>query len=111
MQRINCDGGGQCDARTWLELRRLAVQFLEEAKSRIGTADTAALFDDAHSHYQDVSQNLQPVAHRFRFETISEHHQQLADKSVRDEVVGQLKAAKAAESAALKVLEKIVATL
>ena len=111
MQRINCDGGGQCDARTWLELRRLAVQFLEEAKSRIGTADTAALFDDAHSHYQDVSQNLQPVAHRFRLETIGEHQRQLGDKAIRDEVVGQLKAAKAAETTALKALAKIVAIL
>jgi len=111
MERINCDGGGQCDATTWLELRRLAVQFLEEAKSRVAGAEVAPLFGDARGHYEEVCKNLEPVAHRFRFETISEHQQQLADQAVRDEVVGQLKAAKAAESAALKVLEKIVAAL
>jgi len=111
MQRVNCKHGGQCDARTWFELRCLAVQFLDEARTRIGAADTAPLFDDARDHYQEVCKNLEPVAHRFRFETISEHQQQLADKAVRDEVVGQLKAAKAAESAALETLGKIVAVL
>lgn len=109
--RINCDHGGQCVARHWLRCRELAVEFLEEAKSRIGAPDTAPLLDAARDRYQDVCENLQPVAHRFRLETIGEHQRQLADEAVRDEVVGQLKAAKAAESMALKVLEKIVAAL
>jgi len=110
-QRVNCQHGGQCAARVWSELRRLAAQFLDEAKQRVGIAETDQFFDDARGHYREVCENLEPVAHRFRVETISEHQQQLADEAVRNEVVGQLKAAKAAESAALKALERIVTIL
>jgi len=109
-QRINCGDGGQCDAGTWFELRRLGVQFLDEARARIG-GDSGPLFEEAKAHYQEVCTHLEKVAHTFRPETMSTHAGSLEDEAVRKETVEQLEAAKAAEAEALGALERIVALL
>ena len=104
---VDTDAGGLCDAHTWLELRKLAVQFLDEANHRIG-GDACALFDEAKSHYEAVCGRWAKVAHTFRFETISRHRAYLEDAAVREETIGHLEAAKAAETAAIEALGWIV---
>lgn len=53
--------GVRYNAGVWLECRRQAVGFLEEAKQRLA-GRAAGLSDDALDHYRVVSENLGKVA-------------------------------------------------
>jgi hypothetical protein len=53
--------GVRYNAGVWLECRRYAVGFLEEAKQRLA-GRAAGLFDDALDYYRVVSENLGKVA-------------------------------------------------
>lgn len=104
------DMGTRYNTGVWLECRKNAVGFLEEAKGRLaGRAD--ALFDQALAHYSVVSESLGKVAeiYPWSFEASDEDTLPVDDQSRA--AVAALQAAKEAEGAGLQVLEKIVAAL
>ncbi len=103
------DMGVRYNTGVWLECRRYAVGFLEEAKERLaGQAD--ALFDETTGHYKVVAENLGKVAeiYPWSFEASDEDELPIDDKSRA--AVEALQAARQAEAAGLQALEKIVAT-
>ena len=104
------DMGVRYNAAVWLECRRNAVEFLEEAKKRLaGRSDT--LFDDARTRYEAVAQSLGRVAELYPWApgTSDEDVLPVDDKSRA--AVEALQAAKDAEAAGLQALEKIVQAL
>ena len=104
------DMGTRYNTGVWLECRKNAVSFLEEAKGRLtGRAD--ALFDAALTHYRVVSENLGKVAeiYPWSFE-VSDEDSLPVDEQSRA-AVAALQSAREAEGAGLQVLEKIVAAL
>jgi hypothetical protein len=104
------DMGTRYNAAVWLECRRNAVGFLEEAKQRlVGRADTP--FDGALAHYRVVSENLSKVveAYPWAYEASNEDILPVDDRSRA--AVKALQAARDAEAAGLQALEKIVQAL
>jgi hypothetical protein len=104
------DMGMRFNTGVWLECRKYAVGFLEEAKARLaGRAD--ALFDEALAHYTAVSKNLAKVAeiYPWTFEASDEDVLPVDDQSRA--AVEALHAAKEAEAAGLQALAKIVEAL
>jgi hypothetical protein len=104
------DMGTRYNAGVWLECRKNAVGFLEEAKGRLsGRAD--GLFDQAIAHYKVVSESLGKVAevYPWTFEASDEDVLPVDDKS--QAAVEALHAAKGAEGAGLQTLEQIVHVL
>lgn len=97
------------NAEVWNECRQYAVEFLKEAKQRLGSDKLAPLFDDAIGHYGVVASSLKSVQKLFPFLERKDEH--IEDESRRAKAIEALKSARAAEAKGLKSLEKIVAEL
>jgi hypothetical protein len=104
------DMGTRYNAGVWLECRKNAVGFLEEAKERL-TDQGDGLFAEALAHYTVVSENLGKVAeiYPWTFEASDEDVLPVDGKS--RVAVEALQEARAAEVAGLQALEEIVQAL
>ena len=91
--------------RAWATCRSLGVDFLAEAKQRLG-GDLGSLFDDARGHYQVVADNLEAINRRCQA-----HDTQDVEPIDRDKTVEQLTLARDAEAKGMEALERIVAAL
>jgi hypothetical protein len=104
------DMGMRYNAGVWLECRKYAAGFLQEAKSRL--ADRAgAEFDDAQAHYAAVSEALAKVAELYPWTFESSDEDLLAVDDASCTAVKALQAAKEAEAAGLQALARIVKAL
>ena len=97
------------NAVVWNECRRFGVAFLQEARDRLD-ADMADLFDEAIRHYEVVSQNMKELCETFRFDGVP-YDERVKDEARCRTAIEALKAARDAEQAGLRALEKIVAEL
>lgn len=95
--------GAAYNAVVWHECREFAVEFLKEAKERLG--GPAASFDEAIGRYGIVAENLKNVAELFPFAEREEGH--VKDKERCAQAAGALRAAREAEAAGLAVLATI----
>jgi hypothetical protein len=101
------DMGVRYNTGVWLECRKNAVGFLEEAKARLpGRADTA--FDEAIVHYRDVSEHLGKVAEIYPWVDDASDENVLPIDDRSRSAVEALQTAKEAEAAGLQALERIV---
>ena len=91
------------NAVVWHECRRFAVEFLKEAKERLG--GPAAPFDEAIASYEAVAENLKKVVELFPFHGLKSEH--IQDEGRRAEAAEALRAAREAEAAGLAALAKI----
>jgi hypothetical protein len=92
------------NAAVWNECRSMAVDFLEEVKTRLGNGLTAQI-DAALAPYRVVAQNLKTVTETFPFfERKPEHVQDAARCKA---AVDALRAARAAEEAGLNALQAL----
>ncbi len=94
------------NAAVWHECRHYAVEFLQEAREKIG-GNLAPLLKEAEQHYADVAEKLAELKALYPFpaqaETISHcHTQQAANHLIR---------ARNAEARGLQSLDKIVQAL
>jgi hypothetical protein len=96
------------NAVVWNERRQYAVAFLKEAKERLGDA-VSGLFDEALTHYREAANHLQVVADAFPFHGQAPEH--IKDNARCDKAVAALRAARGAEAAGLKALQKIANVL
>ena len=97
-------------APAWSVTRDLAVEFLAEAKERLG-GEAGDLFNEAREHYQVVADNLRPLAERFTEENAAQNEKDIQDDAIRDEIVARMMTARAAEAEGLKALERIAEAL
>ncbi len=90
------------NAAVWYECRTFAVEFLKEAKERIG-GESVPLFDEAIEHYEVVAQNLKKVSEIFPFPPKDEI------KGIADitHAIECLQKAREAEKLGLESLKKI----
>lgn len=93
------------NAACWAECRGFGVQFLREAKERIGGRN-GSLFDEAAGHYKAVHENLQKVAELFPFQS-NRSMDAVTDSELIQTAIKHLGYARKAEEAGLKSLEKI----
>ncbi|MCK4529095.1 hypothetical protein KAW18_17150 [candidate division WOR-3 bacterium] len=101
------DGFGVAyNAAVWHECRIFAVEFLKEAKGRIGNKHSP-LFKEAIKHYEVVAQDLNKVSELFPFPPKGE----IKDTTRCKVVIECLKEAREAEKRGLESLKKIVQTL
>jgi len=91
------------NAAVWHECRHFAVEFLKEAKERLG--GPAAPFDEAISNYEVVAENLKKVAELFPF--LGRQPEHIEDEGRRAEAAEALRAAREAEAAGLESLAEI----
>lgn len=104
------DMGMRYNTGVWLECRKLAVDFLREAKVRLpGRADVH--FDEAAAHYAVVAENLGKVAELYPWLRGASDEDVLSVDDWSRAAVEALGAAKEAEGAGLQALEAIVAAL
>jgi hypothetical protein len=94
-------------AAVWESCRRHGVEFLKEAKERLGD-ELGALFDEAIGPYEIVAKNLKKVIELYPF-SLSEAPIGVDEKS--HAAVKVLKDAREAEAAGLQALTKIVEAL
>lgn len=101
------------NAQCWAECRQHAVEFLAEAKKRIGEDDLNPLFDEAIKHYKVVAENLNTVAQTFPFDVMNQAtmEERIKEADRREKALEALKAAGEAEEAGLKALAKIAVAL
>jgi len=97
--------GTALNAGCWAECRAFGVQFLKEAKERIG-GNTHELFEEAAGHYETERESLQKVSELFPI------HLNYANEPIKDTMLSQkaiehLKNAGKAEEAGLKSLERL----
>ena len=104
------DMGMRYNAGVWLECRKNAVGFLEEAKERLsGRADGP--FDEALTHYRAVAENLGKVAEAYPWTFEASDEDLLPADETSRAAVEALQAARGAEAAGLQALEEIVQAL
>jgi len=84
------------------------VQFFDEAQRRIPDKDLAPLLKKARAAYAEVAGHLKPIAERFTHTTGHKHEEWLQDNATRSDVLKNLRAAKAADEKALRILSQIV---
>jgi hypothetical protein len=97
------------NASVWAKCRRMAPEFLREAKTRLAGEGTH-LFDQAIAHYDEVSRALDRVAKAYPFG--AEHAPDLIGVDAKSADAAQdLRKARAAEEAGLGVLSEIVGSL
>ena len=89
----------------WLECRNYAVEFLEEARNRIG-GKTAQLFDETAKLYQFVVEQLGKLAKLYPWFPGGGSEAIPVDESCL-EAVGWLKEARKAEAKGLKIIHQI----
>ncbi len=95
------------NAEVWSECRRFAVDFLYEAKSKIG--QHGELFDEAIKYYTDVRESLSCISDQYPF--LTRQLSTLQDPERRAMVIEDLKIARDAEEKGLAALKKIVDVL
>ena len=98
-------------APAWYACRHLAAQCLVEAQTRIPDEQLVVLFSQAGAAFADAASHLKPLADKFTGSTFNNHKKWLQDEATRHEVLKHLRAAKAADEKAMKLLERIVAAL
>ena len=98
--------GASSNAQFWAECRRMAVEFLKEAKERLSDPDLAPLFDEAIGHYTTVAGKLSSIAELFPMD--GQWAARLKDKALCGRAIAALKEARAAEAKGLRVLARIV---
>ena len=104
------DMGMRYNTGVWLECRKYAVGFLEEAKERLaGRADD--LFDEALAHYGAVAEGLGQVAEIYPWVWQASDEDVLPVDDRSRAAVEALEAARKAEVAGLRTLDKIVQML
>ena len=91
------------NSEVWSECRKYAVDFLYEAKNKIG--QHAELFDEAIKHYTEVRENLNCVANLFPF--LTRQLSYLQDEHRRTEAIKYLRNARAAEEKGLNIIEEL----
>ncbi len=96
------------NAVVWYTCRSKGVEFLEEAKERIG-GDTGPLFSRAKRHYRVVAENLRIVAETFPFFALKPAYIEYTDR--RKTAIEALGKARAAEAEALATLEELLGKL
>jgi len=95
------------NSAVWSECRGYAVQFLAEARERVGDGQGAP-FDQAIAHYTTVSESLNKVVELYPFPPKGEEMKE-ADRC--DRAIELLREARVAEEAGLGALEAILAAL
>ena len=101
--------GTRYNAGVWLECRRFAVGFLQEAQDRLA-GRAAAPLGEALTHYGDVSRHLARVSEIYPFVHDAPEDHLPVDEQSRA-AVEALQAARKAEAAGLKALERVVRAL
>lgn len=101
--------GAAYNAEVWHECRHYAVEFLKEARGRLGKPGLNPLFDEAISHYEIVRRSLREVADVFPFLSFDPAH--IKDAGRREKASACLKAARDAEAKGLQTLENIAKAL
>jgi hypothetical protein len=104
------DMGTRYNTGVWLECRRNAAAFLEEARTRLaGRADCP--FEEASARYRAVAEWLGRVAELYPWSFEASDAEMLPVDDTSRAAVEALQAAKEAEADGLKALEAIVAAL
>jgi len=101
-----CSHGFKYNTMVWLECRHEAVWFLTEAKERLADAELDPLFDEAISHYWQVTRSLQRVAELFPWHTGKPSFYK--DRERIGKAIAALEIARDAEALGLEALAKIV---
>ena len=96
--------GTALNAGCWAECRTYGVQFLKEAKERIG-GGAGTLFDEAAGHYETERESLQKVSDLFPIH-LNYANEPIKNTELSAKAVAHLKNAGKAEEAGLKSLEK-----
>jgi len=101
--------GNSYNAAVWAECRHFAARFLEEAREHLGQS----VFDEAIVHYGSVAHNLRAVSETFPFLKTSDAEKEthIQDVDRRKRAISCLEAARDAEAAGLRELEKIIPAL
>jgi len=111
LENGKADGFGNAyNAVVWSECRNLAVEFLKEAKERMGDV-LKPLFDEALGHYEVVAQNLKNVSEIFPFKGPETKGDEIKDEERCRTALEYLKNARKAEESGLGSLEKIIRKL
>jgi hypothetical protein len=100
--------GAMYNGEVWRECRHYAVEFLQEAKTRLNDPGLAPLFDEAIRHYQRVEDKLGIECEQFGFDSPATHAPQ---EQRRASAQRALKEAKDAEQNGLKALARLAAVL
>jgi hypothetical protein len=95
------------NAEVWTECRRFAVDFLYEAKDKVG--QHADLFDEAIGHYTEVRENLNCIAGIYPFHACQLSY--LLDADKRKWATKHLQLARDAEEKGLNTLAKMAEAL
>jgi hypothetical protein len=108
LENGKADGFGMAyNSAVWSECRMFAVEFLMEAKDRLGEKFNA-LFGQAITHYKAVAQNLIKVTESFPFPPKGD---EVKNIDLCRTAVTHLKNAKKAEESGSKTLEEILKKL
>ncbi len=103
--------GASYNAAQLAEARKLAVEFLEEAKSKLGRA-AGVPFDDAIRRYRVVAEHLARMSQLLPHNVSAEQRAaNLKDPRRRQEAIQRLRSARDAEVEGLKALAAIAETL
>ena len=97
------------NAAVWYECRTYAVDFLGEARERLGGL-VPDLFTQAINHYQQVADRLSDLSQSYPFVTETDPQTIPVDDQCQ-ESIRWLKEARQAEAKGLSVLERIVENL
>ena len=92
------------NSAVWSECRHFAVEFLKEAKMKIG-GKYNVLLEEAIKHYEDIAYHLNSVSALFPLPPKSE---EIQDAKGCDMAVKHLRKVRKSEEAGLAILEKIV---
>lgn len=101
--------GFKYNTMVWLECRSEATWFLEEAKDRLNDSELDPLFDEAITHYRQVTRSLKKVEELFPWYTSKPSF--FTDEARLEKTIEALRVARDAEAGGLKSLEKIVSKL
>jgi hypothetical protein len=103
--------GTSYNAITLAEGRKFAVEFLEEAKARLGP-ELAAYFEQAIQHYRLAAHNLSLLSQVFPHNVLpAQRVASLKDTQCRQAAIQHLRAARDAEVEGLKAMASIVERL
>ncbi len=102
--------GNAFNAVVWNECRGFAVQFLKEAKERLGN-DLSPLFDEAIEYYGTTAVNLEGLSKVFPFHGPNTKGDEVKEAERVEKGLELLKAARNAEDSGLKIVEKILRKL
>jgi hypothetical protein len=101
--------GTALNAGCWAECRAFGVQFLKEAKERVG-GKTNKLFDEAAGHYDTERESLQKVSGLFPIH-LNIAFEPIKNAELSQKAIEHLNNAGKAEEAGLKSLEKLYSEL